>query len=76
MLRDASLDTNVVIQNKQNKLKTVALIRTFFFSLLFFVFCSFFCFNNNFLTAGTSFVLSFSLFQQQHKGLVQDFGTK
>jgi hypothetical protein len=80
MLRDTSLDTNVVTQEK--KLRTAALKLTFHQPLIF---CSFFLFFSSkiFLTAGTSFlfffVLSFSLslsLAPTQRPCTQDFGTK
>jgi hypothetical protein len=79
LLRDVSLDTNVVTQNK---LRTATLILTFFFSLFLSFVLSFvsatraFFFNKIFLNSKNffcffPFVLSSSLFfQQQHKDLV------
>jgi hypothetical protein len=82
LLRDASLDTNVVTQNKQNKIRTAALILTFFFSIFLSSVLSFlsfvsaartFFFSSKFFFEQQElcFVLSFFLFfQQQHKDLV------
>jgi hypothetical protein len=78
-----SLDTNIVTQNKQNKLRTAARILTFCFSLFLFFALSFFCFSNNFLFQQQDFFLNcrnffcfflfflpLSFFQQQHKDLI------
>jgi uncharacterized protein YqhQ len=83
LLRDASLDTNIVTQNKQNKLRTAARILTFFFSLfLFLLFPSFVLVTTTFFFSSKIFfelqeLLLFFLFflplyffQQQHKDLV------
>jgi hypothetical protein len=70
LLRDTCLDTNVVTQNKQNKIRTAALILTFFFSIFLSSVLSFlsaartFFFNSKFFFEQQElrFVLSFSLF--------------
>jgi hypothetical protein len=56
-LRDASLDTKVVTQNKQNKLRIATRILTFFFSLILF-----FLLFLSFVSATTTFFFSSRIF--------------
>jgi hypothetical protein len=89
LLRDVSLDTNVVTQNKQNKLRRAARILTFLFlSLCFLLFLSFVSSTTTFFFSSKIFfelqeLLLFFLFflplsffsAATQRPCTQDFGT-